>query len=361
MSAIVFEAGRAPNARVFLLRWMKRLHVPLEVWSGRRRSVVALLIGALVFALGVYGWIGADLGGVDASRTALADSAQRLAHARRALAQLPALRAALSGANATATATAGTAGTAGTAETAGPLGTVGTVGTAAATAATAATAAAERPAHPGAPLARIEPSTAAWSSADDVRLISALALQSGVALLAVEPGAAGGEGVERMRPLQLSARTDFVHLMAFLNGLADLPVLIVPVDVTVKEDADALAMSATLQVFSALRPARAEDSAHALDAASLDADDDEDIVFFDPFSKPQMRADGALPDVSQWRLVGVLRDATRGLALLDTPDGATTVEAGQRIGAERVTRLDALGIVLANDGKTRTLALEEAS
>ena len=53
--------------------------------------------------------------------------------------------------------------------------------------------------------------------------------------------------------------------------------------------------------------------------------------------------------------------ARAGLALLDTPDGATTVESGQRLGAERVTKLDALGITLAKGGATRTLALAEAS
>ena len=69
----------------------------------------------------------------------------------------------------------------------------------------------------------------------------------------------------------------------------------------------------------------------------------------------------AQPDASQLRLVGLLHDRMRGLALLDTPDGATTVVSGQRLGAERVTRLDALSITLVNGGGTRTLALSEAS
>jgi Tfp pilus assembly protein PilP len=74
-----------------------------------------------------------------------------------------------------------------------------------------------------------------------------------------------------------------------------------------------------------------------------------------------MRAAGEPPDVSQVRLVGVLRDRTRGLALLDTPDGVATVEKGQQLGAERVTKLDTLGITLVKAGTTRTLALAEAS
>jgi Tfp pilus assembly protein PilP len=68
-----------------------------------------------------------------------------------------------------------------------------------------------------------------------------------------------------------------------------------------------------------------------------------------------------LPDVSPLRLVGLLHDRTRGLALLDTPDGATTVVSGQQLGTERVTRLDALSITLVSGGATRTLALTEAS
>jgi Tfp pilus assembly protein PilP len=74
-----------------------------------------------------------------------------------------------------------------------------------------------------------------------------------------------------------------------------------------------------------------------------------------------MQAAGELPDVSQLRLVGLLRDRARGLALLDTPDGVTVVESGEQIGAERVTRLDAFGITLVKGGATRTLALTETS
>jgi Tfp pilus assembly protein PilO len=309
MSTIFFESGGAASAQLSLSQWLTRLRVPLDAWSRRRRWAVALLIFALVFGLGAHGWIVADLGRVETSRAALAVSVQRLADARRALTQLPLLRRA-----------------------------------AAAT-----------------PVAPVVPSGAPWSSADDVRIVSELAAQNGVALLAVEPGAASGEGVESMRPLQFTAHTDFVHLMAFLHALSDLPVLIVPVDITVKQDTAALSVSATLRVFSALRPVSANDAALVLDDTSLDSDDDEDVVFFDPFLPPQMRAAGEPPDVSQVRLVGVLRDRTRGLALLDTPDGVATVEKGQLLGAERVTKLDTLGITLVKGGTTRTLALAEAS
>ena len=76
-----------------------------------------------------------------------------------------------------------------------------------------------------------------------------------VTLLTVEPGAAAAQVPRPLRSRCIStAQTDFAHLMGFLRGLSDLPVLIVPVDVTVKRDADSLAVKATLHVFNALRP-----------------------------------------------------------------------------------------------------------
>ncbi|NPT47375.1 hypothetical protein GNZ12_40025 [Paraburkholderia sp. 1N] len=307
MSTVFVEFGGAASAQFSLSQWLKRVRLPLAAWSRRRRWVVALLIAAVVFGLGAHGWVVADLGGVEASRTALDAATRHLAEARRALAQLPALRR-------------------------------------------------EIAATPGAPL------PASWTSADDVRIVSELATQNSVSLLSVEPGATSGSGAENMRPIQLTAHTNFVHLMAFLRGLSDLPVLIVPFDVTVKRDADSLAVRATLHVFSALRPVPSTAAADAFADESLDSDDEEDIVFFDPFSLPQMLASGEpQPDVSPLRLVGLLHDRTRGLALLDTPDGATTVVPGQQLGTERVTRLDALSITLVSGGATRTLALTEAS
>jgi Tfp pilus assembly protein PilO len=297
---------------------MARASLPLDAWSGRSRWAVALLIAVLVFGLGTHGWIVADLGGVEASRAALEAGSLRLANARRALAQLPALRREAA---------------------AGPIG------------ASLVTSLATSMARSSEP----------WSSADYVSIVSELAAQNSVALLSVEPGAASGAGAERMRPLQLTARTDFVHLMAFMRGLSDLPVLIVPVDVTVKREAAALSVSATLRVFNALRPAPSAASADAFVEDSLDSDDEENVVFFDPFSQPQMQAAAELPDVAQLRLVGLLRDRARGLALLDTPDGVTVVESGEQIGAERLARLDAFGITLVKGGATRTLALTETS
>jgi hypothetical protein len=307
MSTTFFEAGGAMPLSAGLSQWIKHLRLPLEAWSRRSRQVVAALIGTLMFGLGAYGWVAADPCGLEASRAALTASTQHLDETRHTLAQLPSLR------------------------------------------------------RIAAAMPAVRSAATSWSSADDVRSVSELAAQAGVALLAVEPGPTSGEGIERMRSLQLTAHTDFVHLMAFFHGLSQLPVLMVPVDVTVKQDGAALSMGATLRVFDALHPAPAAEAAHAYDDASLDEDDEEEIVFFDPFSQPRITAGDEPADAAQWRLVGLLRDRTRGLALLDTPDGATTVAAGEQLGAERVTQLDELGITLANGAATRTLTLTEAS
>lgn len=305
MSTTFVEFGALTSARPSVSHWMKRARLPLEAWSRRRRRVAAWLIAAFVFTLGAHGWNVADLGGIEASQAALEAGTQRLVNAKRALAQLPALRreAAM------------------------------------------------------APTTRAE----SWSSADDVRIVSELAAQNSVALLALEPGAASGVGTDSMRPLQFTAHTDFAHLMAFLRGLQDLPVLIVPVDVMVKRDAASLLVHATLRVFGALRPAPTSAVADAFADDSLDSEDEEELVFFDPFSLPQMQATGELPDAAQLRLVGLLHDRTHGLALLDTPGGIATVESGQQIGAERVTKLDASGITLGKGSATRVLALTEDS
>jgi len=314
MSTTFAGFSGVPRPRVSLSHAIKRLRAPLHTWSPRRRCAIALLIALVVFSLGAHGWIVADLGRLAASRAALLASAEHLADARRALAQLPSLRreAAASDTTPAAIATASRA-------------------------------------------------SKQWTSADDVRVVSELAAQNGVALLAVEPGAASGTGAQSERPLQLAARTDFIHLMSFMRGLVELPVLMVPVDVVIKRDGSALSVSAALRVYSGLRPAPASLTTQELADASLDSDDEEDVVFFDPFSPAQMQATIDLPGQPQLRLVGLLHDRARGLALFDTPEGATTVASGQQIGDERVTRFDTFGITLAKGAATRTLDLAEAS
>jgi hypothetical protein len=110
-------------------------------------------------------------------------------------------------------------------------------------------------------------------------------------------------------------------------------------------------------VFNVLSPVLASPELAVDD--DLDADD-EDVVFYDPFA-PQQEAGGESAEAALLRLVGVLRDRTRGLALLETIDGATTVERGQLLGDDRVTGMDAFSITLTNPVGTRTLTLAETS
>jgi hypothetical protein len=282
--------------------WLNCLRVPLEAWSGRRRLVVGALISIAVFCVGANAWISADLAGAQAGRAALSEAQRRLATAQHSLGQLPGLRRSV-----------------------------------------AAMSIGQPP--------------EAWTPADDVRLISLLAARSGVTLLTLAPGSGNGTGLDTMSSMRLTAQTDFLHLLVFLRGLSDLPLLVVPEDVTVRRSAGVLLVSANLHLFHALSPAPARPELFVDD--ELDADDEE-VEFYDPFSL-QLQADGEAAQAGLLRLVGLLRDRTRGLALLETADGAAAVERGQRVGDDRVTGMDALSITLTNRVGTRTLALTEAS
>jgi hypothetical protein len=295
------HAGR-PNNAPGAFNWISHLRVPLAEWSPRRRLLCAVAIAAAVFAVGVNAWNSADLGGLEASRAALEDTQHRLERTNRMLAQLPALR-------------RGAA----------------------------------------APLTSL--TSGGWSSADDLRVVSLLAARSGVALLTLTPGAASGTGRDAMRALHFTAQTDFLHLMVLLRGLPDLPVLVVPEEVTAKRSGSTLVVSATLHVFDALAPVSTSPELYVDD--DLDADD-EDVMFYDPFS-PQPKAGDVSGEEALLRLVGVLRDRARDLALLETADGAMTVERGQRLGDDRVTGMDTFSITLTNPVGTRTLAMPEAS
>ena len=44
MSTIFFESGGTASAQLSVSYWLKRLRVPLDAWSRRRRWAVALLI-----------------------------------------------------------------------------------------------------------------------------------------------------------------------------------------------------------------------------------------------------------------------------------------------------------------------------
>jgi len=290
------------------------LSASLRRWRGRSpllfRFLPASLIAIATFATGANAWMAADFTGVQAMRALADESRRRLHGAQRAVSELPALR---------------------------------------------ASAGAENLASP----ARASESGA---STDDVRIVSQLAVRGGITLLALEPGAVTGAGIDAMRPLRMTALASFSQLLAFMRALPSLPVLIVPGELLIRQTGDAggglVSVSTTLNVFDALRPSDQPESQNE----DLTNGDDEDIVFYDPFARP-LQFDARMPDSDTVgvRLVGLLYDLARGLGLVETPDGEATLEAGQRVGADSVARVDGFGITLAaRDGSEHRLTFEEA-
>jgi Tfp pilus assembly protein PilO len=246
---------------------------------------------------GAHAWQRIDLGGAQLKRSLLEQAQQKLREARQATTKLPALR--LAAANA--------------------------------------------------PVLR---DATNWTSADDLRAVSQLAGKHGVELLTLEPQPPAGAGIAATRPLRFTARADFAEWLGFLRGLSSLPTLVAPGDLTIKRQGDLLMINATLDSFPALRPVFAQRAGESA------AEADDDYLFFDPFSplnRPAISEDASL------RLVGVLRNSFHGLALVETNGGVTAVAVGDQLGIEQVTRIDAPGVGLSGNGRTRTLMFGEVA
>jgi hypothetical protein len=293
--------GRPTTRERFGLALAERLRVPPEAWSVRRRWIVASCIAVAAFALGANAWLVTDMSGVQASREGLSAAQRKLGEAQAAVAQLPAMREATT----------------------------------------------------------VLPMPANWTSADDIRVISQLAARNDMTLLGIEPGAVTGSGLDVMRPLRVTAQADFSHVVDFFEALASLPVLVVPDEVTLKRQGETLSVTATLHSFSAIHPVQnAMRSAMRDDPDAFDSD--EEIVFYDPFQPAAYASSEADASITM-RLVGLLADHLRGLALIETGEGAQTLERGQQWGGERVAQVDAGALTLASrDGSVRALTLAEA-
>jgi type II secretory pathway component PulM len=185
------------------------------------------------------------------------------------------------------------------------------------------------------------------NSADDTRNVSELAAASGVALVSLAAGAPGGQGSETFRALKLTAQGTFAQLRSFLDGLAHASVLIVPTEVGIERNGPQLLLAATLSVFDALPPLRASIEGDGDDAAAASRD---------PFATNPA---GGSPAGDSLRLAGLLQDRTRALALIETPAGTGAVEAGGRIGGERVVRISMPAVTLAAGGVTHVLTWAE--
>jgi len=277
--------------------WTQWMLLPLEMWGARRRFLIASMIAIAVFAAGANAWRAADVSGVQARRALMDEDRQHLKRAGEAIRQLPALRRSAT----------------------------------------------------EAPTAR---NAAEWTSADDLRVVSQLATASGVELLALEPQPATGTGLSAVRPMHLTARGSFAAVVAFLQGLSNLPVLAVPTDISIKRRAGTLAIGATLDMFDALRPSAARRD------SGVDMQSDDDIFYDDPFSPLEQRT---ASENLRLRLVGLLHDDRHGLALLETSNGVATVGRGEGVGDERVARIGPFGVTLESPNGTHALALAEVT
>jgi hypothetical protein len=162
--------------------------------------------------------------------------------------------------------------------------------------------------------------------------------------------AADGAPDERLR---LVADGGFGAIRAFLAGLASLPELVVPAVVEVRRDGDVNRLETGLDVFATLLPG-VSDASGANGATNAGARGD-------PFADAGLTADadGARSPAGALRLVGVLRDARRGLALFEGDGAAWSVGAGERIGDEQVAAIDLGGVTLNGRGTARRVPLHD--
>lgn len=280
---------------------------PPQKWTARRRLMVCTAVASGSFALATYVWRVLDAASRATDAAAVEALEQRLRESRAKVARLPQLREA----------------------------------------------------------ARAQPGqlhAAARSASDDWRAVADLASHTGVTLHALVPASAatasrGRKSGAARHVLRVDGQADFAGLYAFLGGLSTLPMLVVPEALEIKSEKGALVLGATLDVFD--RPiARA---ASAIDNRAFVADAPVAQArrpLADPF---EGGASGADAGVSVGRLVGVVRDGRRALALFEPASGLQAVAAvpGQALGRDRLVAIDADGVTLANAGATRRVVLAE--
>ncbi|RDU95546.1 hypothetical protein [Trinickia dinghuensis] len=261
--------------------------------------MVCTAIASAAFALVTYAWRVIDAGDRAAREAAIDALERRLRESRDKLARLPRLR----------------------------------------------EAARLQPAQPG---AAIRPAGGDW------RAVADLASRAGVTLRSLAPASAAAASrvrgrVHAARALRVDGQADFSGLYAFLSGLSTLPMLVVPQAVDIQRDKGTLVFGATLDVFD-LPPAQAEPAIHAPAQAGGD--------IADPFGGggAQSQLDAAVG-----RLVGVVHDSRRALALFEAASGPRSVVAapGQMLGADRLVGIDAAGVTLVSRAGTRRVPLSE--
>ena len=266
--------------------------LPLHAWSRRRRAAVAAALGLLAAMLVGGACVMLDLGGGLAAQAALAETEVRLVGARQTLARLPAL---------------------------------------------------QRDAQDWPQRVR------AGSAAGDIRSVSQLAAQAGLVLIALEPAPSGGTRAQAFRTTKLVALGSFGQLRAFLEGLAALPELAVPTELTVRRSGGGLAISAMLQVFD------------GLPAVAFTRNDEDGGALADPFATQFAGVQGAagMQGGAAMRLTGMLVERGRAVALVETAEGTLAVQTGTTLAGAHVSSVDPARVVLLLDGATHTLSWAE--
>ncbi|WP_206950900.1 hypothetical protein [Trinickia acidisoli] len=273
--------------------------------------MVCVAVAAGAFTLATYIWRALDAGARAAGATAVAVLEQRLRESRAKLARLPQLREGFR-------------------------------------------------AH------SVPPGAAARSIGSGWHAIADLAARSGVTLHMLEPATAPAASRTRAgkpagQGLRVEGQADFAGLYAFLSGLATLPTLVVPETVDIKRDKGALVLGTTLAVLD-VPPVQAVPTIGIDSGARTSAHDATSgkaaRLLADPFGRGETDSQAA---VSVGRLVGVVRDGRRALALFEAASGLQAIAAapGQTLGADRIVHIDAAGVTLASRGGTRRVALLE--
>ncbi|WP_129562980.1 hypothetical protein [Paraburkholderia dokdonensis] len=187
------------------------------------------------------------------------------------------------------------------------------------------------------------------SAAGDIRGISQLAAQAELVLITLEPAASGGARGQTFRSTKLVALGSFGQLSTFLEGLATLPELVVPAELSVRRSRGGLAVSAVLQVFD------------GLPAAVLSRHGDEGGALADPFASGFSGVQGAAwtQGGAAMRLSGMLVERGRAVALVETAEGTVAVQTGATLAGAQVSSVNPVRIVLSLDGATHTLGWAE--
>ncbi|QGA36462.1 hypothetical protein GAS19_01375 [Burkholderia glumae] len=178
---------------------------------------------------------------------------------------------------------------------------------------------------------------------DAVWLLAIAAHESGLRIgrLGPAPAEHGKHGAAAGRRYDLAGTGSFGEVARWLRALAREPATFAPLSLEVTRRGGGAVFSARFSVHDGGgRPA----AGSGLAPAALPAADAFEF--------------GGAEAVAMPRVAGILRDARGGLALLDAGGRARSAAVGERIGAERITRIAADGVWLeADDGREQRVAL----